>query len=172
MRILPGGCKRRGGERSDARGISSRRKLGERASQRAGKDHKRQAGFLVHFSCVMIPMHGIHSSVAHPKILACFFRCEPVTPYLAHAPHLWIRVESPRSSCRKSRACCASLRYIARFANGFTAMIPEPSFTVMICPARTFASLSTCPLGQRISTASACAFAPRPKVSTSSLDER
>jgi|SRR5271156_1649512 hypothetical protein len=52
------------------------------------------------------------------------------------------------------------------------AIWPFASWTVIVCPVATFESLSTCPLGQSISTVSALVFDPMPNVSTSSLCER
>ena len=51
------------------------------------------------------------------------------------------------------------------------AIWPFASWTVIVWPVAMFDNLSTCPLGQSISTVSALVFDPMPKVSTSSLCE-
>src|SRR2546422_5494132 len=58
------------------------------------------------------------------------------------------------------------------FPNGREEAIPLPSATVTVWPAFTLLSLSACPLGQRISMASALSRCPRPNVSTSSLADK
>src|SRR6266404_32175 len=58
------------------------------------------------------------------------------------------------------------------FPYGREAISPFASWTVIVCPVAMFESLSTWPLGQSTSIASALVFDPMPKVSTSSLCDR
>ncbi len=84
------------------------------------------------------------------------------------------------SSSRSASAMREALRYadsmphdaLQSFRYARDAVMPFPSVSVSVRPATTLINLSTCPLGHWISTASARACWPRPKVRTSSLADR